>query len=97
MMYQKSMGRKERVTQVKLISGRKRQAAHVDGQEIGAVAASNRDSFEQTGAGNAHLKHPKEKKKKPLQRPKKKKMGQGKKKRRENDTARTVSQKLQWT
>lgn len=59
MIYQKIMRREERVSQVKLISSRKKQSTHVDGQEVGAVTASNRNSLEQTSARNAHLKHAK--------------------------------------
>lgn len=52
------MGRgEEGVTQMELISGRQKQTAHVDRQQVGAVAASYRDSLEQAGARNTHLKH----------------------------------------
>lgn len=57
--YQNVMGRREeRVAKVKLvmISGRKMQTAHVDWQEIGAVAASDGDGLEQTRAWNTNLK-----------------------------------------
>ena len=57
MLYQKIMGRsiEEGVTQMKLISRRQKQTTHVDGQQVGAVAASNRDGLEQAGARNTHL------------------------------------------
>ena len=58
MQYQKIiMRRKERVSVMNLISGRKKQCAHVDGQEVGAVTASNRNGLEHTSARHAHLKH----------------------------------------
>ncbi len=48
------MRRKERVSVMNLISGRKKQCAHVDGQEVGAVTASNRNGLEHTSARHAH-------------------------------------------
>lgn len=54
-IYQEILRGKERMAKVKLIGCRKKQATHVDGQKIGAVAASNRDSLEQASARNTHL------------------------------------------
>lgn len=55
------MGRREeRVTQMKLISRRQKQASHIHWQEVGAMATSYRNSLEQTGAGNTHLNQTKE-------------------------------------
>lgn len=56
-MYQKILRSEERMTQMKLISCRKQQAAHVHRQKIGAMAAANRHSLEQTSARNTHLNH----------------------------------------
>lgn len=51
------MGRgKERVAEMKLISGRQKQTAHVNRKQISAVTAPNRDGLEQTCTRNAHLK-----------------------------------------
>lgn len=45
------------MSQMELISRRKKQATHVDGQKVGAMTASNGDSLEQTSARNTHLNH----------------------------------------
>lgn len=46
------------MSQMKLISRRQKQAAHVHRQKIGAVPASNRYSLEQTCARNTDLHLP---------------------------------------
>lgn len=40
---------------MKLVCCRKKQPAHVHGQEVGAVSTSNCDGLKQTTAGNTHL------------------------------------------
>jgi len=63
-MYQKVMGRgEERVTQMKLSGRWHKQAAHVDWQEVSAMAASDSDCLEQACAGNTYLKHERKKEK----------------------------------
>jgi len=118
-MYQEIMGRREeRVTQMKLISWRQKQATHVHWQEVGAVATSYRYSLEQTGTRNTHLNQNKEPNHQLLKE--KKRWEERKRNPREYfrktkyvhvknvsarknsdemkyDTARTVSQMLQWT
>lgn len=54
--YHKILRCKEGMSNMKLV-GRcwKKQATHVDRQEVGAVATSNGDGLEQTSARNTHL------------------------------------------
>lgn len=40
---------------VELVGGGEKKASHVDGEEVGAVAAPHRHRLEQAGVGNAHL------------------------------------------
>lgn len=54
-MYQEILRSEESMSKMKLVSCRKKQAAHVHRQEVGAVTTSNRDGLEQTTAGNTHL------------------------------------------
>lgn len=56
-IYQDILRVEESMTKVELVSRRKKQATHVHGQEVGAVAASNRDSLEQARARDAYLRH----------------------------------------
>lgn len=53
-LLQKILRSEERMTQMKLISCRKKQATHVHRQKIGAMTAANRHSLEQASARNTH-------------------------------------------
>lgn len=51
------------MAKVKLISRRKKQTTHVDGEKVGAMTTSHSDSLKQTGARNTHLNFSKEEEK----------------------------------
>ena len=80
------------MAEVELVGGREEKTPHVDGEKIGAVATPHRHRLEETGVGNTHL---------PKITVRRKPQREGDRKRRRGRegcvTARTVSQKLQWT
>lgn len=53
--YHKILRCEESMSKMKLVGCWKKQATHVDRQEVGAVATSNGDGLEQTSARNTHL------------------------------------------
>lgn len=53
--YQKVLRSEEIVAKLKLVGRGKKQPAHVDGQKIGAVTASDRHRLEQAGTRNTYL------------------------------------------
>lgn len=63
------------MSQMKLVSCGKKQGAHVDGKEVGAVATSNRDGLEQTSARNTYLNRNPQTYKKQSKKKNKKKVG----------------------